>query len=113
MLLDFVRYAAIKGIEYDVLSNFPITLQHLKDMVSEEGLVTRPGDILLVRTGIGKWHRESTPEMEQPKVAIGVDPTLELIEWIWDSNFAAVGGGAIAFECVPAPDGSSTLGWTL
>ena len=98
----------MKGIEYDVLSNFPISLQHLKDMVSEEGLVIRPGDILLVRTGIGKWHRESTPEMEQPNLVIGVDPTPELLEWIWDSNFAAVGSDAVAFECIPAPDSSST-----
>jgi kynurenine formamidase len=103
----------MKGLEYDVLSNFPITLQHLKDMVNEEGLVIRPGDILLVRTGIGKWHRESTPEMEQPKLTIGVDPASELLEWIWDSNFAAVGSDAIAFECIPAPDGSSTLDSTL
>jgi len=105
-----VRYAEKKGIQYSVLSNFAITLAQLQEMIEEEGLTIRQGDILLVRCGMGKWHKASTPDMQGPSLQhgghIGVEYSPELVEWLWDSHFAAVGGDGIAFESVPAADGS-------
>lgn len=37
---------------------------------------------------------------------IGVDPTPELLAWLWDTGFAAVGSDAVAVEAIPASDGS-------
>lgn len=110
VLLDFVRYADLNGLHYDPMTNYAISLDQLKDMVKEEKLELRPGDILLVRCGISRWIRSASPDEEGPLggfTHIGVDPTPELFEWLWDHNLAAVGGDAMAFEACPAPDGSS------
>ena len=109
VLLDFVRYAQRLKIEYNPLSNYPISLTQIKEMVQEEGLTIRQGDILIIRSGLSKWIRASTPVSKGPwesKDQIGVDPTPELLEWIWDNNIAAVAGDSIAFEACPASDGS-------
>ena len=109
VLLDFVRYVATKGIEVDPLSNYGISLTQIKEMIEEEGLTLRQGDILIVRSGLSKWIRASTPESVGPwerGTYIGVDPTPELIEWVWNQNFAAVAGDATSFESIPASDKS-------
>ncbi|OGE54792.1 hypothetical protein PENARI_c005G10475 [Penicillium arizonense] len=109
VLLDFVRYAGKHSIDYDVFSNFPISLDHIKEMITDQGLRICPGDILIIRTGLSKGIRESDPRVKgfwDRGTHIGVDPTPELIEWIWDQNLAAVASDAVAFECIPASDNS-------
>jgi kynurenine formamidase len=109
VLLDFVRYAVKKGIEVDPLSNYGISLTQIQEMIEEEGLTIRQGDILIVRSGLSKWIRASTPESVGPwerGTYIGVDPTPELIEWVWNQNFGAVAGDATSFESIPASDKS-------
>lgn len=109
VLLDFVRYAGAKGIEYDPLTNYSISLSQIKDMLIEERITLRQGDILLIRSGVSKWIHASTSNSRGPFETsnhIGVDPTTELLEWIWNNNLAAVGGDAIAFEAIPGSDGS-------
>lgn len=104
-----MRYAANKNIRYDPLNNYAITLQQIREMLQEQETLLRPADILLIRTGLSKWIRASSPDLEGPFAEnkhIGVDPTPELLAWIWDSRLAAVGGDAIAFEAIPASDGS-------
>lgn len=109
-MLDFVRYAERHGIDYDPLSSYAISLAQLQDIAKEQGVIFRQGDVLLVRSGLSKWIRVSTPEdkgpFEKSGCHMGVDPTRELLEWLWNQNFGAVGGDAIAFESVPASDGS-------
>ena len=109
ILLDFVRYAAKQGIEYDVLTNYPISLAQIKEMIVDEGLSLMQGDILIVRTGLSKYIRNSSPADKSPfdiQTHIGVDPTPELLEWIWNQNIAAIASDAVAFEAIPATDGS-------
>ncbi|KAG9665055.1 hypothetical protein KCU64_g251, partial [Aureobasidium melanogenum] len=109
VLLDYVRYASKKGISYDPLTNHAISLAEIKDMIHDEKIEIRRGDVLLIRAGLSKWIRDSTPESIGPFAIashMGVDPTPDLLAWIWDQNLAAVGGDAIAFEACPAPDGS-------
>lgn len=112
VLLDYVRYASKKGISYDPLTNHAISLAEIEDMIHDEKIEIRRGDVLLIRAGLSKWIRESTPESVGPFAVashMGVDPTPDLLAWIWDQNLAAVGGDAIAFEACQAPDGSCTL----
>ena len=109
ILLDFGRYAEKHGIEYDVNSNYAISLQQLKAMMQEAKLVPRQGDILIIRTGFSKWLHNCTEESGQNfnhSSTIGIDPSMETIEWIWDNNFAAVGTDSLGFEALPAADGS-------
>lgn len=85
-------------------------------MIKEEDLEIRQGDILIIRSGLSKWIRESTPESVGPWETgqyIGVDPTPEFLEWVWDHNFGAVAGDAIAFESIPASDNSRTFRYLI
>lgn len=126
ILLDFVRYAERHGIVYDPCTSHPIYLSQLKEMIQEENLEVRQGDILVLRTGMSKWNLESKEGDVGPYIEnthIGVDPTPELLAWIWDNNFAAVASDAIAFEVIPAPKtttdkflsfhGAAIAGWGM
>ena len=107
--MDYLRYAEKRQISYDPLGPHAITLQEIQDIVKEENLEIRQGDVLIVRCGLSKFLRQARPEdksLFDSKVHVGVDPSPEVLEWPWDQNLAAVAGDAVAFEAVPASDGS-------
>lgn len=106
VLLDFVAYAARHNIQYDAMSRYCIKLDVLKDIAKEQHVTFRPGDVLLVRSGWIKWYEEHSPEERVAKVKngseyVGVEGSEEVMEWLWNSHFAAVGGDAIGFEAWP------------
>jgi kynurenine formamidase len=109
VLVDYVRYAEKKQISYDPLGSHAISLREIQDIIAEEHLDIRQGDVLIVRCGLSKYVRQAGPEDRSPfdsKVHVGVDPNPELLEWLWNQNVAAVAGDAVSFEAVPASDGS-------
>lgn len=110
VLLDYVRYAERRGITYDPLGPHAISLKEIEEIIAEEGLEIRQGDILIVRCGLSKYIKRSSPEDKTPfdnaYTHVGVDPTPEFLEWLWDNNIAAVAGDALAFEAIPASDGT-------
>lgn len=73
-------------------------------MLEFYGLKPELGDILFIRTGVmPEWDAMS----EEQKIAyaasdkpehMGVEASLEALEWVWDSGFAAVAGDAISWE---------------
>jgi hypothetical protein len=119
ILLDYRRYAASKGIKYDSSTSHPITLTELRacahhqnglDLrpVSQGGHV-RPGDILLLRTGWTEdYHTRSssqnaalaTREGDAQKL-VGVHADDDMVAFLHDCWFAAVGGDQPAWECWP------------
>ncbi|KAL6231971.1 hypothetical protein BDW75DRAFT_247548 [Aspergillus navahoensis] len=111
VLVDYVRYAEREGIVYDPLGPHAISLEEIKEIIEEEKLDIRPGDIFIVRCGLSKYLRQATPEdkspFDDPYTHVGVDPTPEFIEWLWDHNIAAVAGDALSFEALPASDGTA------
>jgi hypothetical protein len=109
ILVDFVRYAEKNNIKYDPLGPYAIKLHQIKDVLADQGTEIRDGDILLVRAGISKYLHTCKPEDKSPpqsQTHVGIDPEPELLEWIWNSHFAAVGGDSLACEAVPAYDGT-------
>lgn len=110
VLLDYVRYATKKGIQYSTFSDHSIPLSVLLEIAAEQRVSFRRGDILLVRVGvIREWETVMTPEdklayarSEKPQHA-GVEGTEEMLRWIWNQGFAAVAGDAISFEVYPPP----------
>ncbi|KAG9666821.1 hypothetical protein KCU99_g10212, partial [Aureobasidium melanogenum] len=109
ILVDFVRYAEKNNIKYDPLGPYAIKLHQIKDILADQGTEIRDGDILLVRAGISKYLHTCKPEDKSPpqsQTHVGIDPEPELLEWIWNSHFAAVGGDSLACEAVPAYDGT-------
>ena len=89
------------------LSASSISATDLKAMLAATGVQTRPGDLLLLRTGFtAAYERLSTQERkelaEKPVAEfLGVESSREVCEWIWESGFAAVAGDAPSFEMSP------------
>lgn len=88
------------------MSRHRITLDVLKAIAVEQGVTFRAGDILLVRSGWIRWYNEHSPEERVARVKngseyVGVDGSEEVVEWLWDSHFAAVAGDAIGWEAWP------------
>jgi kynurenine formamidase len=73
-------------------------------MCKAENLTPRKGDVLFVRTGmIPEWEaftgqqKRAYGEQKNPEHA-GVEASIELLEWLWDSGITAVAGDAISWE---------------
>jgi kynurenine formamidase len=91
------------------LTNYAISLGHIKEILANENVTIKEGDILLIRTGLSKWIRASTPQSVGPwedNTYIGVDPTPEFLEWVWNNHIAALGSDATSVEAIPASDGT-------
>ena len=108
VLLDYAAWKESLGETIDHNQRFPITLSDLKAIIEWENVTLRQGDILLIRCGFIKWY-EQLSSSEQDKAGrrahwSGVEGSEEVIRWIWNNHFAAVGGDAAVFEYWPAPD---------
>jgi len=73
-------------------------------MCKSANVTPRKGDILFIRTGlIPEWEAFTTEQkkayaaQKAPEHA-GVEASIELLEWLWDSGIAAVVGDAISWE---------------
>lgn len=78
----------------------------------------RQGDILIIRSGYlrqyadmneSKRHQLNELYKTQKPDNIGVEPSEELLKFLWDSKFAAVAGDSRSFEVWPC----SNLNWHL
>lgn len=106
VLLDYVRYAEKRGIEYEVMSRHQITLEDLEAMAEDEGVTFQPGDILVVRSGFTKWYESAGEDDRKAKIQgaredikwTGVEGSERVIAWLWNHHFAAVAGDSISFE---------------
>jgi kynurenine formamidase len=73
-------------------------------MCEAENVVPRKRDILFIRTGMMlEW--ETFAEQQKKEYAAqpeaehaGVEASISLLKWLWDSSIAAVAGDAIAWE---------------
>lgn len=108
VLLDYVTYAARRGIEYSTFSDHAIPLSALHEIAREQKVTFKRGDILFVRIGVTKdWDERMTVADKQayatdknPQHA-GVEGTEEMLRWIWNSGFVAVASDALSFEVYP------------
>lgn len=107
MLLDYAAWTEKKGIKVDVLTRYGIPAAHLRQLMEEENIVTRPGDILFIRSGFTKAYealseaeQASSPQLKEGTF-IGVESSMETAKWIWENQFAAVAGDMPGFEQSP------------
>lgn len=99
-LLDIPRYLEKNGkpaLE-PLGTKTPITIDILKACAADNGIKFAPGDCLMVRTGYTEAV-EGMTDAEREKYdpmhgAIGVDPSEETMEWIWENGIAAVASDA-------------------
>lgn len=112
MLIDYASWAEKKGIKYTTFSQHEIKLSDIHEIAEECNITFQKGDILLVRIGVIKeWEKHMDVDAKQayaastsPKHA-GVEGTMDVLKWIWNTGFAAVAGDAISWEVYPPPPG--------
>jgi kynurenine formamidase len=121
ILLDYRTYATSKGIKYDTSTSHAITLSELRACGEAQGINILPqsqggdirhGDILFLRTGWTEdYYARSASENEKfalregnDQHLVGVEQSEEMIDWLHDCWFAAVGGDHPAWERWPTPE---------
>lgn len=105
VLIDYASWAENKGIKYTTFSQHQIKLSDIHEIAQECNITFKKGDILLVRIGVIKeWEKEMDVEAKKayacsksPKHA-GVEGSLDVLKWVWNTGFAAVAGDAISWE---------------
>lgn len=126
VLLDYRSYADANNITYDPYTSHAISYSDLAACGKSQGIDIRPaaqggdiriGDILLIRSGfIEAYYQHSAEERsalalrphglgpEDGQRYAGVKQEQEVLDWLHDSYFAAVGGDAPAFERWPTTE---------
>ncbi|CAI6335331.1 unnamed protein product [Periconia digitata] len=107
VVLDYPRWREKMGLgEVDAMSAESIGVKELRGMLEDTGVETREGDLLLLRTGFTKAYEglgdEARKEFaNKTPTFLGVESSKEVLQWIWESGFAAVAGDAPSFEMSP------------
>nr|OQO26068.1 hypothetical protein B0A51_07000 [Rachicladosporium sp. CCFEE 5018] len=109
VLVDWLSWYEKKhGDPPSAISRHEIPVSELDEVLKYQGTTTRPGDILMVRSGYVRWHNFASPEERKKgtrdnSVAIGVANNETTVRWLYDHHFAAVAGDTVAFEAWPPP----------
>jgi hypothetical protein len=116
VLLDYAAFCEKHGISVDSFASAAIPLEHLKQVVVEQKLTIREGDILFIRSGfIAAYNaldaaaQKAIPDRPAPDF-LGVEPTTAMLRWIWESGFSAVAGDAPSFEQAPVAGPHTAVG---
>lgn len=111
VLLDYASWAATQGLHPSPLTTHSIPLSDLKKVAAAQNVVFRPNDILFIRSGyinaLASLSAEDGPAYAAKRdaiPAIGVESGRDMLQWIWENEFAAVAGDMIAFEALPFQD---------
>ncbi|KAH0837432.1 hypothetical protein FOPE_05082 [Fonsecaea pedrosoi] len=119
VLIDWARWQEQRGEPAIVpVTTYGITVDDLEQVRELAGVVFRPGDILIIRTGLVKWYCDTPEPARSEGLAgpnqLGVRAGEAARRWIWNNRFAAVAGDGLTFEEFPPPsDGSMLHNWLL
>lgn len=121
IFVDWYAWTLKQGKEIDATTSYAVPFSEILEALSHQGLSVkdfRKGDILIIRFG----YLQQYADMDEDKRArlnehykthkpdnIGVEPSKELLQFLWDSQIAAVAGDARSFEVWPC----SRLEWHL
>ncbi|KAF2850294.1 hypothetical protein T440DRAFT_110248 [Plenodomus tracheiphilus IPT5] len=116
VILDYPRWLARQGRgEVNALQSVSIKVEELEGMLLETGVETRPGDVLLLRTGftrdylrLGEKEREEIAGKEP--AFLGVESSSPVAQWLWNHSFAALASDAPSFEMAPLVGPHTTPG---
>ncbi|GAA5166010.1 cyclase family protein [Amycolatopsis dongchuanensis] len=109
ILLDAVRYFDHLGEPLAPDAPRGITPSELDSMAEHFGVVVRPGDILLLRTGFAEHWLASTPERRAARSGSpGLHQSEEMLAWLWDHRISLAAADNGGLEAFPVDPGS---GW--
>lgn len=104
VLVDFARWAEANGKDYHPFDAYRITVEEVEQVAAAQGVEFRPGDVLLVRTGVTEvWEAPSQQDMAKVMrgTISGLHGAVETVRWLWDRRFAAVVCDNNAVEAIP------------
>lgn len=107
VLLDVAGHCKERlGRPIDPTSRFTIGVGLLEETAAAQRTELRPGDILLLRTGVAahilaQAEEGSTDPLEKGFQVPGLEPCPEMVAWLWDHHFAAVAADNMAVEAWP------------
>ncbi|HEX9855609.1 MAG TPA: cyclase family protein [Acidimicrobiia bacterium] len=96
VLLDIPGYRAAAGLPYEVDSSYQVTVADLDSAAGAQGVTIEMGDILLLHTGwlaflLAENRSDRERLMEHATLrSPGLEPSYEMLEWIWDNRLAAI-----------------------
>lgn len=107
VLIDYASWASLNSIPIHAFTSTPIPFAHLKQIISEQDITFRQGDILFIRAGYSTAY-DALSEAEQNAIAsrpspdfIGLEASREVVEWCWANKFAGVASDTPSFERAP------------
>lgn len=107
VLIDFAAYAAQNGIQYDPLARHAVPLTTFRAIATSCGINFQPGDIVFLRTGFTRaWEGASLAGKKavmgkSPFEYVGMESTTSVVQFLWDTQIAAVAGDCPGFEAWP------------
>jgi kynurenine formamidase len=108
VLIDAYGFRKAKGQPVTALEKDAYTVEELKAGLDAQGTTLKPGTILLVRTGWMEEYELCTAEQKQAIApfdklkSIGIDPSREMVAWLWDNRVAAIATDSPVVEPLPA-----------
>lgn len=97
VLLDVAGRQGVEALACD----FEITPEELEAVEYEQKVEVRPGDVVLLRTGWGRYWNDAARFVCQMR---GPGPGATAAHWLSRRGVFAAGSDTIAFELVPNPD---------
>jgi kynurenine formamidase len=105
VLIDVAAYKKVDALPGHTL----ISTQDLNDTLAWEGVKLQPGDIVLVRTGTGRYWGEDGADHTKIGEHDSAGPDLVATKWlIEDQGAMMVGSDTSGYEVNPAPQGART-----
>ncbi|KAK1756691.1 hypothetical protein QBC47DRAFT_459412 [Echria macrotheca] len=110
VLLDWGSWMASQGRNPDLLASTLINVSDLEAVAAAQKVQFRPGDILLIRSGLVKTLDSLSAEeveaymSQEPEPPImGLEAGERMLRWLWDHEFSAVAGDMLTLEAQPFP----------
>ncbi len=97
VLLDVAGHEGVDALPVD----FEITAEHLRAVERSERVEIQAGDVVLLRTGWGRFWNDASRFVSQVR---GPGPAESGARWLSRAGIFAAGSDTLAFELVPAPN---------
>ncbi|OGE54886.1 hypothetical protein PENARI_c005G09133 [Penicillium arizonense] len=114
VLVDYYHWRMKQHKPFDTQVAHEITLDEIIACAKDQNLEFQPGDILFIRSGWRVGYERRTVEEKlqwstDSPTWIGVEASLRMVKWLWNTGFSACAGDAPAWECLlngqpPVPD---------
>lgn len=113
VLVDLARHATVVGAPIDHVAGEALSFDFVQEAMGVQGIVLRPGDIVMLRTGWAEWFLALSEEERRAHArtrrATGIRQQVEFPQWAWDSGLSLLASDTFAVERLPVVPASPYL----